>query len=98
MTKRPENAQKLCLLECRRLGLDFIGIASNGTCDMVAWYRSGDGTYGYHTTVTYDEEKASFYNGHYNLSFVEMCSGILNKISEESKENITQLYRRIKSA
>lgn len=90
--KRPENAEKLCYLECMRLGWDFIGLSSDGFSDIVAWHRSSDNSYGFHTMVTYDgDEKASFSFGHYDLTFTEMCSGIINRISEMAKANIGEM-------
>lgn len=83
--------EKLCMQECHRLGWDFIGISNDGYSDIVAWHRSGDDTYGYHTYVNYNNgEKASFYNGVYNLSFTELCSEVLDRIVKMTKKTIKE--------
>lgn len=86
--KRPENAEKLCYLHCNYLGLDLIGISNDGYNDLLIWKSSGTNTYGVSRVEYKGCEKAviveTLDNG---LDFTQMCSVVLNRISEMAKKN-----------
>lgn len=95
--KRPEDAKKILFNTLRDEGKDFFDVFNDGYGDVVAWKHVEFQTFGL-STVKYGEDKVCLTTIISGLTYLQLCAESTKRVSDKAKENITQTYRRIKSA
>ena len=79
-----ENAEKLCNIKCNDIGVCYIGLSNDGINDICAW-KTGEENFGY-SVVSYTNNEAYFIESYRVISFTQMMSDILDRISKKARE------------
>lgn len=94
--KRPENAIKLCNQKCNDLSRNFVIISNDGENDIAIWTDIAHETIGF-SVISYvnvqnrEAKGVEFQDIKGNMSWVQICSESLNRISEKAKETVGEI-------